>query len=114
MPTDCLFCKIVGRELDADIVAESEDVLAFRDINPVAPTHVLVIPRRHITSAHDITAAEGGLLAEMFELAAKLADEDGLAAGYRVVTNIGAASGQSVPHFHLHLLGGRDMGWPPG
>lgn len=114
MVTDCLFCKIAARELDADIVAESEEVVAFRDIDPKAPTHILVIPRRHIASAREVTSAESGLLGEMFELTNKLADDDGLDAGYRVLTNVGRGAGQSVAHFHLHLLGGRDMGWPPG
>jgi histidine triad (HIT) family protein len=111
---DCLFCKIASKEMDADIVHESEDIVAFRDINPAAPTHILVIPRRHIPSASDLGPAEGALVGEMFETVASLARDEGLDGGYRVVTNVGGDAGQSVQHLHFHLLGGRSMSWPPG
>jgi histidine triad (HIT) family protein len=111
---DCLFCKIAAGEIDSDIVSESDDVVAFRDINPGAPAHVLVVPRRHIASAADLGRTDGELLGEMFEVAASLARREGLEGGYRVVTNVGPDAGQSVAHLHLHVLGGRRMAWPPG
>jgi histidine triad (HIT) family protein len=111
---DCLFCKIASGEMDSDIVVQSDRVVAFRDINPGAPAHVLVIPRRHIASAADLGRSDGELLAEMFEAAASLAAQEGLDGGYRVVTNVGPDAGQSVDHLHLHVLGGRRMSWPPG
>jgi histidine triad (HIT) family protein len=111
---DCLFCKIVAGETDSDVVSESEDVVAFRDINPGAPAHVLVVPRRHIASAADLARTDGTLLGEMFEVAASLARREGLDGGYRVVTNVGPDAGQSVAHLHFHVLGGRRMAWPPG
>jgi histidine triad (HIT) family protein len=112
--TDCLFCKIVAKEIDSDVVAETDNALAFRDINPGAPTHVLVIPKEHIASAHDLTDAHAELLAEMFALMRKVATDEGVAGGHRLVTNIGADAGQSVHHLHFHVLGGRPMSWPPG
>lgn len=111
---DCLFCRIVAGEIPSDRVHEDDEVVAFRDINPRAPTHVLVIPRRHIADAHALTADDGPLLAALFGAARKIADAAGLAGGYRIVTNVGADAGQSVFHLHLHLLGGRTMSWPPG
>lgn len=111
---DCLFCRIVAGEIPSDRVHEDDDVLAFRDIAPKAPTHVLVIPRRHIPDAHALTAADGDLLAKLFGVARSVADRAGLENGYRVVTNIGPESGQTVFHLHFHLLGGRPMAWPPG
>ena len=111
---DCLFCKIVAGELDSDIVMETDRVLAFRDINPAAPTHVLVIPKEHIASAHDLTRDHADLQAEMFEVIASIADKEGLDRGHRIVTNVGSEAGQSVHHLHWHLLGGRPMSWPPG
>jgi histidine triad (HIT) family protein len=111
---DCLFCRIVAGEIPSDRVHEDDEVIAFRDIAPRAPTHVLVIPRRHIPDAHALTDADGPLLARMFGVIRDLADGADLAKGYRVVTNIGPESGQTVPHLHFHLLGGRSMGWPPG
>jgi histidine triad (HIT) family protein len=111
---DCLFCKIVSRELDADIVFGSDQVVAFRDINPVAPTHVLVVPTRHISSASQLGPNDAILLAEMFEVMTGIARDEGLADGHRIVTNIGRAAGQSVDHLHFHVLGGRPMTWPPG
>ena len=111
---DCLFCKIAAGEIDSDIVSESEAIVAFRDINPKAPAHVLVIPRKHIASAADVSRSDGHLLGEMFEVAASIAAREGLDGGYRVVTNVGPDAGQSVAHLHLHVLGGRRMSWPPG
>jgi histidine triad (HIT) family protein len=111
---DCLFCKIAGGELDADIVYDSDAVVAFRDINPAAPTHVLVITRRHVESAEVITGDHGELLGEVFATMAEIAAAEGLEGGYRVVTNVGADAGQSVQHLHFHLIGGRAMSWPPG
>lgn len=111
---DCLFCKIATKELPAEIVRESEDVLAFKDINPAAPTHVLVIPKRHVASAQDLTGTDGDLLGELFETMAAVASEAGLEGGHRIVTNIGSDAGQSVHHLHFHVLGGRTMSWPPG
>jgi histidine triad (HIT) family protein len=111
---DCLFCKIANKELDADIVYESDDVVAFRDINPAAPTHILVIPTRHIGSARDLSSEDGVLLAEMLTTMTSLAEKEGLERGYRIVTNVGPDAGQSVHHLHFHLLGGRGMAWPPG
>lgn len=114
MSRDCLFCRIAAHDLDGDIVFESEDVLAFRDINPRAPTHILVIPREHIPSAHEVSSAHAGVLAQMYALTSKLADDEGLSEGYRLVSNVGPAAGESVPHLHMHLMGGRTMTWPPG
>jgi len=112
--TDCLFCKIVKGEIPSDRVHEDDDVIAFRDIAPKAPTHVLVIPRRHIPDAHALTDADGDILGKLFAAARRVADEAGLENGYRVVTNIGPESGQTVFHLHFHVLGGRPMSWPPG
>jgi histidine triad (HIT) family protein len=111
---DCLFCRIVAGEIPSDRVHEDDDVIAFRDIAPRAPTHVLVIPRRHIPDAHALTEEDGELLAKLFAVVRKAADAEGLERGYRVVTNVGPESGQTVFHLHLHLLGGRPMAWPPG
>ncbi len=114
MPDDCLFCRIVVGEIPADTIHEDDLVLAFRDINPQAPTHVLVIPRRHIPDAHALSDADGPILTKLFAATKRLADEAGLGSGYRIVTNVGPAAGQSVAHLHFHLLGGRSLGWPPG
>jgi histidine triad (HIT) family protein len=111
---DCLFCRIVAGEIPSDRVHEDDEVIAFRDIAPRAPTHVLVVPRRHIADAHSLTDADGGLLAHLFGVVRQVADQAGLANGYRVVTNVGPESGQTVFHLHFHLLGGRPMAWPPG
>jgi histidine triad (HIT) family protein len=113
--TDCLFCRIVQGEIPADVVHRDDAVVAFRDLNPRAPTHILLVPVRHIESAAELTEAEGPLLGHLFAVAAQLARDAGVAEhGYRVVTNSGPAAGQSVPHLHFHLMGGRSMGWPPG
>ena len=113
--TDCLFCKIIGNEIPADIVYEDDDVIAFRDINPQAPTHVLVIPRRHISTINDLTEADTDVVGRMFLAAKGIARDEGLAdAGYRVTMNCNEGAGQTVFHVHLHMLGGRPFGWPPG
>jgi histidine triad (HIT) family protein len=110
---DCLFCRIIRKEIPATIVAEDEHCIAFRDINPQAPTHILVIPRLHIASLNDVSDAS--TVSRMHLLAARLAASEGLAqAGYRTVINTNADAGQTVFHIHLHLLGGRRMKWPPG
>ena len=111
---DCLFCKIAAGEIPSDRVYEDDDVIVFRDINPRAPTHVLAIPRRHIADAHALTDADAPVLAALFGALSRMADQAGLERGYRIVTNVGPESGQSVFHLHFHLLGGRAMSWPPG
>lgn len=111
---DCLFCKIARKEIESEILYESDNVLAFRDINPVGPTHILVISKQHIASADDLTSKDGGLLGETFEAMASLARTEGIDRGHRIVTNIGPDAGQSVDHLHFHLIGGRAMSWPPG
>jgi histidine triad (HIT) family protein len=112
---DCLFCKIVAKEIPADIIWESDSVVAFRDINPKAPTHVLVIPTRHIATMNDLSDGDRGSIGDLFLAATAIAADEGLAEdGYRVVMNCNAAAGQTVFHIHLHLLGGRQMTWPPG
>jgi histidine triad (HIT) family protein len=112
--TDCLFCKIVAKEIESKIVLETDDVLAFEDINPAAPTHVLVIPKKHVASSHELRAADGDLLGKLFEAIASVAEKSGTADGYRVVTNVGPTAGQSVFHLHMHVIGGRQLSWPPG
>lgn len=112
--SDCLFCKIVSKEVDADIVHESSEVVAFRDINPAAPTHVLVIPKRHIASATGLAEGDGDLLVDLFQTMSSVASSAGLENGHRIVTNVGSDAGQSVPHLHFHVLGGRSLSWPPG
>lgn len=113
---DCLFCKLVAGEIPATIVKRSGDMLAFRDVDPKAPTHLLVIPTRHVPAVRDADGAEGErLLGRLLSFTARLATEEGLdAKGYRIVTNTGRDAGQSVDHLHLHLLGGRRLTWPPG
>ena len=112
---DCLFCRIVAGEVPATRVHEDDLVIAFRDIAPRAPTHILLIPRRHIASAADLTEADGPLLGRLFAVAAQIARDEGIAdGGYRIVTNIGTWGGQTVDHLHLHLMGGRPFVWPPG
>jgi len=113
VPTDCLFCRIVRKEIPAKIVAEDAHCVAFRDINPQAPTHVLVIPREHVPSLND--ARDAAMIGRLHLFAAQIAKDEGLAErGYRTVINTNADAGQTVFHVHLHLLGGRSMGWPPG
>jgi histidine triad (HIT) family protein len=113
--TDCLFCKIIHREIPASIVYEDQRVLAFNDVNPQAPTHVLVVPKRHIASLNDMSVEDDQLIGELVRRAAAIAKERGLSAGgYRTVFNTNRDAGQTVFHIHLHLLGGRSMQWPPG
>ena len=115
MADDCLFCKILAGEIPSEEVYATSGTYAFRDINPVAPTHVLVIPRRHITNAGHLTAGDAEVLAEMIGTAQAVVDQEGIAeSGYRLVFNVGDDAGNLVPHLHLHVLGGRQLGWPPG
>ncbi len=112
---DCLFCKIVAGDIPADIVYESESALAFRDINPQAPTHVLVIPRKHISTINDIDEGDRELVGDLYMAAKAIAVDEGIAeSGYRAVMNCNEGAGQSVFHIHLHVLGGRGLSWPPG
>jgi histidine triad (HIT) family protein len=111
----CLFCKIVNRDIPAKIQFEDGDLLAFHDINPMAPVHVLVIPKRHLVSLDEAGPAEQGLLGALLLATKRVAHETGIAqTGYRVVVNTGPNAGQSVFHLHIHVLGGRPMAWPPG
>lgn len=111
---DCLFCKIVAGEIPSEPVIETDGVVAFRDINPAAPTHVLVIPKQHVASVHELTTEHGSILGEMVDVIGRVAEAEGVADGYRVVTNVGAKAGQSVFHLHWHVIGGRPLSWPPG
>ena len=113
--TDCLFCKIVAGEIPAQVVDQDDELLVLKDINPQAPLHVLIIPRRHITTLNDLQPADDALVGSMFRRAAALAGEHGYAErGYRTVFNCNREAGQSVFHIHLHLLAGRGLTWPPG
>jgi histidine triad (HIT) family protein len=112
---DCLFCKIVNREIPASIAYEDERVLAFSDIDPQASTHLLVIPKRHIASLNDLVAADDTLIGELVRRAAAIAKERGISAGgFRTVFNTNRDAGQTIFHIHLHLIGGRSLAWPPG
>ena len=112
---DCLFCRIASGSIPADRLHEDDLVVAFRDIAPRAPTHILLIPRRHIASAATLTEADGPLLGRLFGVAADLARGEGIAdGGYRLVSNVGRWGGQTVDHLHFHLMGGRAFDWPPG
>jgi histidine triad (HIT) family protein len=112
--TDCIFCKIARHEIPADILHETERVVAFRDLDPKAPTHILLISKEHLESIADIQERHGGMLADLAQAATHLANTEGLVNGWRLVTNVGPDGGQSVFHLHVHLLGGRRMAWPPG
>ena len=115
MSDDCLFCGIASGRVPATVVASDDEVVAFRDINPQAPLHVLVIPRQHITSAAELTPAHDALWGRLLHVAQAIAEENGYEeAGYRVLTNVGRHGGQTVGHLHIHLLAGRQMTWPPG
>ena len=112
---NCIFCKIVDQEVPATILYENDNVLAFRDIRPQAPIHVLIIPKRHIATLNDVSAKDSSLIAEMIQVAHDLAAAEGIEKnGYRLVINCNQNGGQEVYHIHLHLLGGRQMKWPPG
>ena len=114
-PTDCLFCRNIAGEIPADRLHDDDLVVAIRDIAPRAPTHILLMPRRHIASAAELTDADGPLLGRLFAVAADLARAEGIAdGGYRLVSNVGRWGGQTVDHLHIHLMGGRAFEWPPG
>jgi histidine triad (HIT) family protein len=113
--TECIFCKIVGGEIPAELVYQDDEVLAFRDINPQAPIHMLIVPKRHIATLNDITPNDAGLIGKLYLVARQLANDMGVADnGYRTLINCNKDGGQDVFHIHLHLLAGRRMGWPPG
>lgn len=113
--SDCLFCNIVSGDIPADVVHESAGVIAFRDISPKAPTHILIVPREHISTVNDLQPAHESIVGSLFSAAKEIAADAGIAeSGYRLVMNCNEGAGQSVFHIHLHLLGGRPMRWPPG
>ena len=112
--TGCIFCRMIAGEAPASIIHRDEAVIAFKDIIPQAPTHILVVPIRHISSAAELTDGDRDLAGRLIMVAVRIADEAGLRSGYRMVINTGKQAGQSVDHVHIHLLGGRKMGWPPG
>lgn len=113
--SDCLFCKIASGDIQGDIVHQDDEILAFRDINPQAPTHILIIPKKHIATVNDLAEEDQQLIGKLFSDAKALAKQEGLSErGYRLVMNCNADAGQTVFHIHLHLLGGRTMKWPPG
>ena len=115
MEQDCLFCRIVAGEIPSDLIYKDERAIAFRDINPQAPVHVLVIPRDHTESLDEASQKDEAMLGHLLRVAARVANEQGLSeSGYRTVINTGAGAGQSVFHLHVHVLGGRALGWPPG
>lgn len=112
MPEDCIFCKIVKGEIPTEFLYQGEEAVAFRDINPAAPVHLLVVSRKHIPSLKDLTGEDLSLIGHMTGIANRLAEEQGITgSGYRVVINCGAGAGQTVPHLHMHLLGGRELTW---
>lgn len=113
--SDCLFCKIAKKELPAEILFENDEVIAFQDIRPQAPVHILIIPKKHITSAQLLQTEDIDLIGRLHYAIPKIADQSGVSEkGYRIVTNIGFHGQQTVPHLHYHLLGGRQLQWPPG
>ena len=111
---DCLFCKIAKGEIESEILYEDDEIIAFPDINPTAPVHILIIPKTHIASADDINEENSHLIGKIFMLAKELAKEKGLEDGYRIVNNCKDDGGQTVDHIHIHLMGGRQMTWPAG
>lgn len=111
---DCVFCKIAAGEIPCKKAYEDDKIMAFYDLEPQAPVHILLIPKEHIASVSEITERNSAVVAHIYEVAARLAAEQHLEKGYRIVCNTGADGGQSVPHLHFHLLGGRSMKWPPG
>ncbi len=112
--SNCIFCRIASGEIPARIVHEDDLVMAFHDLSPVAPTHLLLIPKRHVSSLAAVEEGDGEMLGRLLSVSSRLATESGLVGGFRVVSNAGADAGQSVDHLHLHLLGGRAFAWPPG
>ena len=112
--SDCIFCKIANGEIPSNKVYEDDKILAFKDLDPQAPVHILLIPKTHIAGADEITEENSEIVAQIFCVASRLAKEMNLDRGYRIVTNCGEEGGQSVRHLHFHLLGGRSMAWPPG
>lgn len=114
MSENCLFCKIAQGKLETDLLFETDNIVAFRDINPVAPTHILIIPKKHITSLAHVREEDKNLMGEIIQVTSDLAEEERLAEGYRVVVNTGSHGGQTVGHLHFHLIGGRSLQWPPG
>ncbi|MHB8781257.1 MAG: histidine triad nucleotide-binding protein [Candidatus Geothermincolia bacterium] len=113
--SDCLFCRIAAGDVAADVVYQDDQVIAFKDVQPQAPFHLLVIPKRHVTSAFDLGPDDATLLSRIFEVAKKIAAADeAVAGGVRILTNVGSQAGQVVMHLHFHVLGGRRLGWPPG
>ena len=115
MTSDCIFCKIAADEIPATIRYEDQEIIAFEDLQPQAPYHLLIIPRKHIRTTLDLTTADNDLIGHIYQIAGKLANDLGFADdGFRVVNNCNEAGGQVVWHLHFHLLGGRDLGWPPG
>ena len=112
---ECIFCRIAAREIPAEVLHESDTVVAFRDLNPQAPVHILLIPKEHLASIEEAESHHGGVLADLMQVATHLANAEGVSeTGWRLVTNVGPDAGQSVFHLHFHLLGGRPMAWPPG
>ncbi len=112
---ECVFCNIISKKMPAEFVYENERVVAFRDINPQAPVHILIVPRKHIATTNDVGEADKDLIGEMILVAKQVAQQEGVAeSGYRLVMNCNEHSGQEIYHLHLHLLGGRRMTWPPG
>ena len=111
---DCLFCKIIGGEIPSNKVYEDDTVFAFRDIDPQAPVHILIVPKEHIASAKDINESNSAVVAHIFDVAAKIAKAEGLDDGFRIVNNCGDSAGQTVKHLHFHLMGGREFTWPAG
>lgn len=112
---DCLFCKIINGDIPSECIYQDDYVYAFKDIDPVAPVHVLIVPKQHIASANEITEKNSLVVSKIFEAAAAIAKENGVDAnGYRIVNNCGELAGQTVMHLHFHLIGGRDLSWPPG
>jgi len=110
MAAECLFCRIVAGEIPSERVAETDGIVAIRDITPRAPVHVLVIPRRHVGSAHEMDGDDAGLLADCFAMCRRVAEQEGITDGYRITTNVGERGGQSIAHLHFHVLGGRQLG----
>jgi len=114
MPQNCIFCKILSGDIPATLIYEDKDIVAFNDISPQAPTHILVIPRKHISGPASLTAADQPLMGKLINVGVELAKQSDLGDGYRLVMNNGERAGQTVFHLHMHILGGRTMTWPPG